>query len=51
VRWIAVPGNHDVGDNPGVSAGPDATIDRIRRWQDTIGPDRWTVDLTDPYPH
>jgi 3',5'-cyclic AMP phosphodiesterase CpdA len=43
--WVAVPGNHDIGDNPGVSAGPEITTERLERWRDTIGADWWAVDL------
>jgi 3',5'-cyclic AMP phosphodiesterase CpdA len=47
VPWYAVPGNHDVGDNPRAGAPDDHRIDDARRgrWLDTVGPDRWTVGL------
>ncbi len=28
VPWVAIPGNHDVGDNPGSSEGPAVDADR-----------------------
>ena len=45
IPWVVVPGNHDIGDNPGSSDGP--TIDDARnlRWIDRIGPDSWNVDI------
>jgi 3',5'-cyclic AMP phosphodiesterase CpdA len=43
VPWVAVPGNHDVGDNPGVSPGPETNASRIEPWVAAIGPDRWEV--------
>jgi alkaline phosphatase D len=39
-----VPGNHDIGDNPW-PGGPDESFvsrDRLARWRETIGPDRWS---------
>jgi 3',5'-cyclic AMP phosphodiesterase CpdA len=45
VPWVAVPGNHDVGDNPGVSDGPVVEKDRLDRWVDCIGPDHWVVEV------
>ncbi len=44
--WLAVPGNHDVGDNPGSTSGDDdLTADRMARWRDVFGPDRWVAAL------
>jgi 3',5'-cyclic AMP phosphodiesterase CpdA len=44
--WLAVPGNHDVGDNPGPTAsGDDVTGDRLARWRQAFGPDRWVAEL------
>lgn len=45
--WRAVPGNHDIGDNPSASTPADAVVDedRRQRWVDIIGPDRWTLEL------
>ncbi|MGH9289427.1 MAG: metallophosphoesterase family protein [Acidimicrobiales bacterium] len=46
VPWYAVPGNHDVGDNPGNGHANDGTITPERRqsWLDSIGPDRWAIN-------
>ena len=44
--WLAVPGNHDVGDNPnGVMSDEDVTSDRLAQWGEAIGTDRWVVEL------
>ena len=45
VRWLAVPGNHDAGDNPGPGMPADWTVDAARRqpWLDTVGADHWSV--------
>ena len=45
--WRAIPGNHDIGDNPRADQPPGEAIDdeRRRRWLDTIGPDWWAVDI------
>jgi len=45
VPWHAVPGNHDIGDNPYPGAPPDYTVDtgRHRRWLDIVGPDQWSL--------
>ena len=47
VPWHAVPGNHDVGDNPlaGHANGGAITPERHERWLDAIGADRWALDL------
>jgi 3',5'-cyclic AMP phosphodiesterase CpdA len=47
VRWWAVPGNHDLGDTPSAAIEPDevVTADRVQRWVDRFGPDRWVIDL------
>ena len=47
VAWHAVPGNHDVGDNPW-PYGPDGsamTAGRRQRWLDIIGADHWSLTL------
>lgn len=41
VPWLVVPGNHDVGDNPGPAAGTHVSEDRLDRWRRAIGPDHW----------
>jgi len=45
VPWRAVPGNHDLGDNPspGVPAGYITDDARRQRWLDVIGPDYWSA--------
>ena len=45
LSWMAVPGNHDIGDNPGVSAGPNVDSARVRRWREAIGSDYWARDV------
>ena len=45
VPWHAVPGNHDVGDNPLPGFPADYAVDagRRQRWLDTVGADRWSL--------
>ena len=45
--WRAVPGNHDIGDNPspGVPAGYTTDDARRQRWLDVIGPDYWSATI------
>ncbi len=47
VPWHAVPGNHDVGDNPSAdtpAAAATATDDdRLRHWIDRMGADHWSL--------
>ena len=47
VPWRAVPGNHDLGDNPspGVPAGYITDDARRQRWLDVIGPDYWSATI------
>lgn len=47
VAWYAVPGNHDVGDNPWPGAPADVTIDAVRhrRWLDIVGADHWSLTV------
>ena len=42
-RLHCLPGNHDVGDNPGDHDHPRATADRVSRYADLLGSDRWVV--------
>jgi predicted MPP superfamily phosphohydrolase len=45
VAWHAVPGNHDVGDNPW-PYGPDGsavTAGQRQRWLDIVGADHWSL--------
>lgn len=46
VPWLAIPGNHDIGDNV-LSGGMKQRVDaeRRRRWLDLFGPDYWRKDL------
>jgi hypothetical protein len=43
--WRAVPGNHDIGDNPwpGAPAGIAVDAGRHQRWLDIVGADHWSV--------
>jgi 3',5'-cyclic AMP phosphodiesterase CpdA len=43
VRWLAVPGNHDVGD----AGQPRQSVngERLARWRAHFGPDRWIEDV------
>ena len=45
VAWHAVPGNHDIGDNPfpGAPGGSRVTADRLQRWLDVVGADHWSL--------
>ena len=45
VPWHAVPGNHDIGDNPYPGAPPESVVDagRHERWLDIVGPDQWSL--------
>lgn len=42
VPWVAVPGNHDIGDTPGP---PAADPDRLEQWRNQIGPDYWAIPV------
>jgi 3',5'-cyclic-AMP phosphodiesterase len=46
--WRAVPGNHDIGDNPwpGAPAGIAVDAARHRRWLDIVGADHWSVTVS-----
>src|SRR5262249_30607911 len=45
VPWRAVPGNHDVGDNPwpGAPEGVVVDADRHQRWLDIVGAGHWAA--------
>jgi 3',5'-cyclic AMP phosphodiesterase CpdA len=47
VGWRAVPGNHDVGDNPWPGAPDGSAVDagRRQRWLDVIGDDHWSATM------
>jgi 3',5'-cyclic-AMP phosphodiesterase len=46
--WRAVPGNHDIGDNPwpGAPAGIAVDAARQQRWLDIVGADHWSVTVS-----
>jgi 3',5'-cyclic-AMP phosphodiesterase len=48
VTWRAVPGNHDIGDNPwpGVPAGSTVDADGYQRWLDIVGADHWSMTVS-----
>jgi predicted phosphodiesterase len=45
--WHAVPGNHDIGDNPwpGAPAGIAVDTARHQRWLDIVGADHWSITV------
>jgi 3',5'-cyclic AMP phosphodiesterase CpdA len=45
--WHAVPGNHDIGDNPWPGAPDGAAVDAGRRqsWLDIVGADHWSLTV------
>jgi hypothetical protein len=49
VPWTAVPGNHDIGDNPlpDRPEGLSVTEARRRRWLDVVGADYWSLVIGD----
>jgi len=42
--WRAIPGNHDVGNDPGLGNTP-ADAARLARWTEAFGPDRFVEDV------
>jgi 3',5'-cyclic AMP phosphodiesterase CpdA len=46
-EWHAIPGNHDIGDNPWPGAPADSAVDteRCQRWLDIVGPDHWSLTM------
>jgi hypothetical protein len=48
VAWRAVPGNHDIGDNPWPGAPAGLAVDdaRHRRWLDIVGAGHWSVTVS-----
>jgi alkaline phosphatase D len=46
VPWLAVPGNHDIGESP-LAVRLDQPIDevRIQRWRRLVGPQWWRHDI------
>jgi 3',5'-cyclic-AMP phosphodiesterase len=47
IDWRAVPGNHDIGDNPqaGEQVGESVNEARRQHWIESIGADWWSVRL------
>jgi 3',5'-cyclic AMP phosphodiesterase CpdA len=47
VPWRAVPGNHDIGDNPLPGGPADGTVNAARRqrWLDVVGADYWSATV------
>jgi 3',5'-cyclic AMP phosphodiesterase CpdA len=46
VPWMAIPGNHDVGDNiHAADPSEEITSERVANWVDRIGRDWWAADL------
>jgi predicted phosphodiesterase len=47
VPWRAIPGNHDVGDNPWPGAPEGSAVDAARhqRWLDIVGADHWSATI------
>jgi len=45
--WRAVPGNHDIGDNPWPGGPADSAVDAARwqRWLDIVGADHWSLTV------
>ena len=45
IPWLAVPGNHDVGDTQETARKQPIDDVRRQRWLDVFGPDRWVRDV------
>jgi 3',5'-cyclic AMP phosphodiesterase CpdA len=47
--WTAVPGNHDIGDNPLPERPEDLSVTEARRehWLDVVGADYWSLMIAD----
>ena len=44
--WIAIPGNHDIGESPlAIRLQQPINAERMDRWQRHYGPSRWCRDL------
>lgn len=43
--WLAVPGNHDVGDTPETARKQPIDETRRQRWLEVFGPDWWMRDV------
>jgi 3',5'-cyclic AMP phosphodiesterase CpdA len=45
IPWLAIPGNHDVGDNQEIARKQPANAERRARWLDVFGRDWWMRDV------
>lgn len=43
--WLALPGNHDVGDDAALGGKQPATAERLARWEDCVGPLHFVRDV------
>ena len=43
--WLAIPGNHDVGDDPQMAARDPADSGQVARWRRVFGPDAFLRDV------
>ncbi len=43
--WLAVPGNHDVGNDPAITPVHGACSESVARWRAVFGPDWWLRDI------
>jgi 3',5'-cyclic AMP phosphodiesterase CpdA len=43
--WLAVPGNHDVGDDPGLRSRQPLDAQRLASYRENFGPDRFLHDI------
>jgi protein tyrosine/serine phosphatase len=44
--WRAIPGNHDIGEEPdALMLGQPIDARRVARWRRIVGPDYWSVDV------
>ncbi|UFN48684.1 metallophosphoesterase [Roseomonas sp. OT10] len=43
--WLAVPGNHDVGDDPAIAVRDPAESAQVTRWRSAFGPDLFVRDV------
>lgn len=44
-EWLAVPGNHDVGDEPVLGGKQLVDAARLARWRRLAGPEAWVHDI------
>ena len=43
--WLAIPGNHDVGDNQEIAKKQPTNVERRERWLSVFGDDYWMRDV------